>query len=85
MSELLVRFVSFLAWVLYIAIIGRVIISWLNVPGENPIVGVVYQITEPILRPLRNVLPSVGMLDFSPIVAIILITVVQRVIKGLAS
>ena len=70
------------------ALIGRVIISWLNIDRENPlypIAAIIYQITEPILAPIRSVLPSFGMLDLSPMVAIILIIVVQRVILAAAS
>ena len=70
---------SVLANILYVALIGRVIISWLNVSPTNPIASVIYQVTEPILAPLRRVLPRVGMLDFSPMVAIFIIIIVQRV------
>ena len=56
----------------------RVIISWLPIDKHNPIVGFLYQITEPILAPVRNLIQrsSVGggmMIDFSPIVVLLLI------------
>ncbi len=79
MTSFLVQFISVLANILYVALIGRVIISWLNVSPTNPIASVIYQVTEPILAPLRRVLPRVGMLDFSPMVAIFIIIIVQRV------
>ena len=88
MSEFVVLFVNLLASALWMALIGRVIISWLNIDRENPlypIAAIIYQITEPILAPIRSVLPSFGMLDLSPMVAIILIIVVQRVILAAAS
>ncbi len=69
--------------VLYIAILGRVIISWLNLSSENPIVVILNQITEPILGPIRRLLPRMGMLDLSPIVAILLIGLIQRVLISL--
>ena len=47
-------------------------------------VNIIYQITEPILAPHRKGLPSVGMLDFSPVVALILIGIVQWLIGSLA-
>ena len=68
---------------LYIAVIGRVILSWIQVPPSNPlypIATIIYQVTEPILGPIRRVLPNFGMLDLSPMVAIFLIIFVQRVI-----
>ena len=81
MAEFVVQFVSILADILYIALIARVLVSWFNIGPDNPIypvVSIVYQITEPILAPLRSVLPRFGMLDFSPMVAIILLYAVQK-------
>ncbi|MCH8205732.1 MAG: YggT family protein [Chloroflexi bacterium] len=83
MNEFVLTFVDVLATVLWIALIGRVVISWLNVGPSSamyPVVSILYQITEPILAPIRRVLPSFGMLDLSPMVAIILITIVRRVL-----
>ena len=83
MSDLLATFVNTLASVLYIAMLGRVIMSWVNVGQSSPfypIARIIFQVTEPILGPLRRVLPSFGMLDFSPMVALILIGIVQRVL-----
>jgi YggT family protein len=79
-------FIDTLATVLFVALIGRVIISWLNIGPSSPffpIANILYQVTEPILAPLRRVLPKFGMLDLSPMVAIILITVVREVVRGL--
>lgn len=86
MSNYLILFVGLLANILYVALIGRVIFSWINPkPGSAfyPIANILHQITEPILAPIRRVLPAFGMLDLSPMVAIILITVIQRLLVGL--
>ena len=83
--EFLARFVNILAMVLYVALIGRVVVSWLNLGADNPLVAILYQITEPILAPIRRVLPAFGMLDFSPIVALILIGIIQWIVGTLAS
>ncbi len=85
MNEFLLRFVEVLGIMLHVAILGRVIISWLPISSENPIVVVLYQVTEPILGPIRAVLPRLGMLDFSPIVAILLIVVIQNILLRLLS
>ena len=85
MIEFFVQFVNVLSIVLHVAILGRVIISWLPISSENPIVVMLYQVTEPILGPIRAVLPRMGMLDFSPIVAILLIVVIQRVLVAVLS
>ena len=87
MTALVVTFVDVLATVLYIAMIGRVIMSWINVGPSNPlypIAQIIYQVTEPVLAPLRRVLPSFGMLDFSPMVALLLIFFIRSVARGLA-
>ena len=86
MSGFFVQFINLLVGVLYIAMIGRVLVSWFNIGPSSPIypaVNVLYQITEPILAPIRRVLQKFGMLDLSPMVALILIGVAQRVIVGL--
>ena len=85
MTEYFATFINVLGIVLYVAILGRVIISWLPMSSENPIVVLLYQITEPILGPIRAVLPRLGMLDFSPIVALLLIGLIQNVLLRLLS
>ena len=83
MSAYLGVFINILGTVLYTAILGRVIISWLNLSPDNPLVVVLYQITEPILGPIRRVMPQMGMLDLSPMVAILVVIVIQRVLSAL--
>lgn len=76
-------FINILFIALWVAILGRVIISWVNLSPYNPIVVAIYQITEPILAPIRRVLPQTGMIDLSPMVAIIVMIIVQRVLLSL--
>lgn len=55
------------------AIFGRIILSWFPVTPGGPIAQisrVLYSITEPVLGPIRNALPSIGMFDLSPMVVI---------------
>lgn len=79
----LVNFVQVLGNILYFALIARVLLSWVNLGPGNPLVVIVHQVTEPILAPIRRVMPKFGMLDFSPMVAMILVFVVQRVLISL--
>lgn len=64
------RLISFLCWVMIILIFIRVAFSWFNRDLSNPLYRYSYQLTEPILRPVRNALPGGGMggLDFSPMI-----------------
>ncbi|HET6304606.1 MAG: hypothetical protein A3J45_11015 [Candidatus Rokubacteria bacterium RIFCSPHIGHO2_02_FULL_69_13] len=53
-------------------IIARAVLSWVNPDPYNPIVRLLYRVTEPVLRPIRHRLPTVGMgLDLSPIVVLL--------------
>lgn len=70
MAVFFIRFVDILTQVLSYAILIRAILSWFpNVPRDNPLVEVLYQITEPVLGPIRRLLPSMGGIDLSPLVA----------------
>jgi len=54
-------------------IFGRIILSWFPVTPGGPVAQIsslLYSITEPVLGPIRNVLPSIGMFDLSPMVVI---------------
>ena len=87
MSEIVVQFVTLLHLVLTIALIGRVISSWIAIGPTSPlysIVAILYQITEPILAPLRRVLPSFGMLDLSPMVALLLLAFIRNILISVA-
>lgn len=48
-----------------------VVMSWMQLPPSNPIAQLVHALTEPVLGPLRRALPSMGGLDFSPMVLLI--------------
>lgn len=73
-------FVRLLAGALNLAIFARILLSWMPMDRENRLVRMVYEITEPILGPIRRVLPALGGLDLSPLVALILIRVAERVL-----
>ena len=58
-----------LAYVLLIASFIRIIMSWTGMDPSNPIFVVIHEITEPILAPIRAIMPRFGMIDLSPMVA----------------
>lgn len=68
---------------LYLAVLARVLISWVNPNPYHPAVQFLYQITEPILQPIRQYMPQTGMIDFSPLVAIILLEVARVLVLTL--
>ncbi|MBX0327299.1 YggT family protein [Oscillochloris sp. ZM17-4] len=73
MSGFLVSFIDILFNVLLFAILGRVLISWVDPMGNMRVTQILREITEPILGPLRSILPQIGMFDLSPIVAMLLL------------
>ncbi len=70
------RLIDYLLWAYMWIIIIRALISWVNPDPWNPIVRFLYQVTEPVLRPIRRRLPFTG-IDFSPIIVILVIYFLQ--------
>jgi YggT family protein len=87
MLELL-AFISYLLTLYIYVLIAAAVLSWLiafNVVNtHNPIVARIgeflYRVTEPALRPIRNLLPNLGGIDVSPVILILLILFIQNVI-----
>jgi YggT family protein len=72
-----------LAQLLTLAIIVRAVLSWF--PGSRglaPVTGLLDTVTEPLLRPIRRLLPVFGGLDLSPLLALLLIAVVESFLLG---
>ena len=80
MTDWLRQFIDILFQVLIFAIIARALLSWFNLGPSHPLVRILYDLTEPILAPLRRVIPMIGMIDITPIVAIILLQVIQSIL-----
>jgi YggT family protein len=68
--------------ILSLAILVRVLLSWVDPTGNMRITQVMRDLTEPILAPIRNLLPNMMMFDFSPIIAMLLLQALQRLIIG---
>jgi YggT family protein len=83
----LVELIRLIFYVFYGALIARVVLSFLiPMMGNRPhpllvsFANAVHQVTEPLLAPIRRVLPTFGMVDLSPMVAMILLVVIQEVL-----
>jgi YggT family protein len=68
--------------ILWLGIFIRVLLSWFPIDPNNPIVRVIYEVTEPVLAPFRRVIPRIGMFDLSPLAALLVISALQN---GLAT
>jgi YggT family protein len=82
--EFVVEILLMLLLVLQIALIGRALISWFDPRGANPISQFLYTLTEPIVAPIRSIMPRTGMFDFSIMVALILILVLRQMLTRIA-
>lgn len=58
-------------YVLLIAIIVQIVASWVSPHSYHPVINVARSISEPVMAPARKILPSIGGLDFSPIIVIL--------------
>ena len=74
--DFLFDFLRVLCEVLSLAIIFRAILSWFSPRPTNMLVIILNKVTEPILAPLRRIIPRAGMFDFTPLVAIVLLQLV---------
>ena len=83
--ETIATFVSILGTVLSFAIIIRALISWVMPVDGSGFTRVLVDITEPILAPIRRMLPPVGGIDFSPLVILILIQVIKKLLAGVVT
>lgn len=66
--------------VFLVAIIIKVILSWVNPGHYNPVIGLVERLAEPVLRPVRKIVPPIGGLDLSPLFATLLVLVAKMLI-----
>ena len=84
----LFSFISYLLTLYVYILIAAAVMSWLIafniVNPHNQVVRMIgeflYRITEPVLRPIRNLLPNLGGIDISPVIVILIIIFVQNVI-----
>jgi YggT family protein len=79
----ILKLIDTLFYAFYLAILIRVILSWVRFDPYHPVSAFIHQVTEPVLAPIRRLLPPMGMIDFSPLVALVLLQIVQVVLRQL--
>jgi YggT family protein len=83
MNLMLYRVINAIFWLWGLAILLRVLFSWINPDPRNALVHLIYQVTEPILAPLRRYIPPFGGLDITPMIALLLLELVHRLLVDL--
>jgi YggT family protein len=81
-QEVLTTFIRILGNVLWIAILIRALMSWVMPQEGSGFSRVLRDITEPILAPIRRVMPPLGGIDLSPLLAIILIQLIVYLVAS---
>jgi len=74
--RLIVTLIDVYSFVILIA----VILSWVPVNRRHPLIAILHGVTEPVLAPIRRVLPPMGGLDLSPMVLLILLQLLKRLL-----
>ena len=71
---------------LYIfVLLGRILITWVpNLDPSNPIVQLLFKVTDPVLEPARRIIPPIGMIDISPIVVFFALQIISGMLMDLA-
>lgn len=72
--------IGFVLMMMLILIVVRVILSFVGGDSYHPVIPLVFQLTEPVLKPIRGQLPSLGGLDFSPLIAMLAISLAQALL-----
>ena len=72
-TDLLFDLIGFFLYVMIWLIIARSLMSWFPNARQNRLVELLYQITDPILVPLQRLVPRIGMIDISPMVAVLIL------------
>lgn len=78
---LLRNFLEILVLVLWLLVLGRVLISWVDPTARNAVSRYVVAITEPMLAPIRRLLPQTGTIDFSPLILMLGLGVLLRFVS----
>ncbi|MCC6386451.1 MAG: YggT family protein [Dehalococcoidia bacterium] len=73
-------FIQILTW----AIVARSLLSWFPIDQSSPLYQMLFRVTEPIIEPLRRVMPNTGMMDLSPMAAIIMLIVMGQLVASLS-
>ena len=79
----LVAMIDLLVNIYFIVLVARILLPLFGINLYHPVMQILYRLTEPILAPIRSFLPQTGMFDLSPMVAMILLTVIQSAVTAL--
>lgn len=80
MQSFLILFINIFFNLLIITLFIRILLSWFRIAEDNFFVQILFDITNPILLPFQKIIPPVGMIDFSPIAAFIVLEIIRELL-----
>jgi len=75
------NFLEILVLVLWLLVLGRVLLSWIDPMARSTVSRSVVAVTEPMLAPIRRLLPQTGMVDFAPLILMLGLGVLLRLVS----
>ena len=79
MNQILFTFIQLTFQIINICLIARIVMSWMNFYSSGQIVQLIYRITDPIIRPIQQIIPPMAIgIDFSPLIAIFLLGFIKK-------
>lgn len=83
LTEVLLNFINLFVFVFNAVLLARVLMSWVNPMPQGGIGGLLVDLTEPILVPIRKILPKSQLIDFAPLAAFLLLQLVAQLANSL--
>lgn len=75
--------IALLIYLYSFVILARVLMSWVNIDPYSPVARIIFDLTEPVLAPVRNLLPPAAGLDFSPIIVMVLLQILGGILSSM--
>ncbi|MEA2677347.1 MAG: YggT family protein [Chloroflexota bacterium] len=80
MSEFLRVFFQLLVTVLWFIVVARILLSWINPKFEGPVARFLFDTTEPLIAPIRRVMPQSGTFDWAPLLLLLVLGVLLQMV-----
>jgi YggT family protein len=83
LANILIQLIDLVFLLFNLILLARILLSWVNISPYHPVARFLYSVTEPVLAPVRKMLPSSGMMDFSPLVVMLISFILEKVLVAL--
>jgi YggT family protein len=80
LSQFIVVFIQLFFTVLWLVVVARVLLGWVNPTYQGPVGRFLFETTEPLLAPIRRFMPKTGMVDLSPLVLMLILGFVVQLV-----